>query len=303
MNHPLVARILALAGLSSCLFVLARSWSAIAPLPADPSQVVSWWVQTDPALAMGAILQVVAAGLCGWLLLVTTVDLLASVTGCAGLVRLARRAAPVAWREIVLRPLTVGALALPIVVAPLATAAPAYAASTTLVDPASEATSPDTSAPSTITRIEVGSDTAPVITMTREPDVVDPPAPSTTAPPPSDAPPTTAQAATVPLEEQDHTLPAPSTEAPAPDVAPPASHPAPPAEVTPEGSRTHVVVPGDSFWRIAAVHLEAELGRIPEPGEVAPYWRRLVDANRDNLAVPGNPDLIFPGDVVILPPR
>ena len=33
-----------------------------------------------------------------------------------------------------------------------------------------------------------------------------------------------------------------------------------------------------------------------------PYWRVLIEANRDHLAVPGEPDLIYPGQVFTLPP-
>jgi hypothetical protein len=35
---------------------------------------------------------------------------------------------------------------------------------------------------------------------------------------------------------------------------------------------------------------------------VLAYWERVVDHNRDGLADPDNPDLIFPGDEVRLPP-
>jgi nucleoid-associated protein YgaU len=35
---------------------------------------------------------------------------------------------------------------------------------------------------------------------------------------------------------------------------------------------------------------------------VARYWRSLVDANRDRLVVAGDPDLIFPGQQLVLPP-
>jgi hypothetical protein len=35
---------------------------------------------------------------------------------------------------------------------------------------------------------------------------------------------------------------------------------------------------------------------------VAPYWQRLVDANRAELADPTNPDLLFVGQTLRLPP-
>lgn len=58
--------------------------------------------------------------------------------------------------------------------------------------------------------------------------------------------------------------------------------PAPPQSVV-------VVEPGDSMWTIAAAHTT---------GEVAPYWRLVVDLNRDRFR---DVDLIHPGDEVLLP--
>ena len=76
--------------------------------------------------------------------------------------------------------------------------------------------------------------------------------------------------------------------------------PPPPSTPVPAG-RTWTVRPGDSFWSIA----EAVVGRAA-PGSDRPtvgsYWSRLVSANRDRLPHPGDPDLLFPGDVVFLPP-
>jgi nucleoid-associated protein YgaU len=36
--------------------------------------------------------------------------------------------------------------------------------------------------------------------------------------------------------------------------------------------------------------------------DVTPYWRTLVAANRELLPVPTNPDLLFPGDRLVVPP-
>jgi nucleoid-associated protein YgaU len=52
------------------------------------------------------------------------------------------------------------------------------------------------------------------------------------------------------------------------------------------------VQPGDHLWNIA---------ERTAPADVATYWRRLVELNRPRLADPDNPDLLFPGDVVVLP--
>ena len=70
-----------------------------------------------------------------------------------------------------------------------------------------------------------------------------------------------------------------------------------------EGPAPHgsvVVQPGDHLWKISATHLEGMLDRPAEPGEIDPYWRVVIETNRASLAS-GDPDLIFPGEVIELP--
>jgi nucleoid-associated protein YgaU len=62
------------------------------------------------------------------------------------------------------------------------------------------------------------------------------------------------------------------------------------------------VGPGDSFWSIAEDVLASPAASPPGEREVGRYWRRLVDANRDRLVDPGNPDLLLPGQELVLPP-
>ncbi len=62
-----------------------------------------------------------------------------------------------------------------------------------------------------------------------------------------------------------------------------------------------VVEPGDHLWKISQDHLADVLGRPAEDGEVDPYWRSVIEANRDRL-LSGDPDLIYPGETVALPP-
>lgn len=103
-------------------------------------------------------------------------------------------------------------------------------------------------------------------------------------------------------EGNDATTPAPPA-APAAPPAAPAAPPASPAAITaPEASgRIHRVADGEHFWSIATEQLRTRLGRAPEDGEVVRYWMVLIDANRDRLADPADPDLIHPGLELLLP--
>ncbi|MET0566371.1 MAG: hypothetical protein ABW021_08010 [Acidimicrobiia bacterium] len=64
---------------------------------------------------------------------------------------------------------------------------------------------------------------------------------------------------------------------------------------------TVVVEPGDHLWKIAEGQLHAMLDRPVRPGEVVPYWLAVIETNRSGLKS-GDPDLIYPGEVVTLPP-
>lgn len=57
------------------------------------------------------------------------------------------------------------------------------------------------------------------------------------------------------------------------------------------------VRPGDHLWKISARHL----GEHSPDSQVAPYWRRVVAVNTPNLRS-GDPDLIYPGETISLPP-
>lgn len=71
-----------------------------------------------------------------------------------------------------------------------------------------------------------------------------------------------------------------------------------PAAGTKPPSADHLVVRGDNLWAIAADRLAAH----PDTAlTIREYWLLVIDANRDRLRS-GNPDLIFPGETVVLPP-
>lgn len=74
-----------------------------------------------------------------------------------------------------------------------------------------------------------------------------------------------------------------------------------PVTVTGTGTITEkpdevIVEKGDHLWKISARHLEAH-----SPGlRVAPYWLRVIEVNTPSLRS-GDPDLIYPGEVIRLP--
>lgn len=66
---------------------------------------------------------------------------------------------------------------------------------------------------------------------------------------------------------------------------------------------SHVVAPGEHLWGVAAARLATLRpdGSTPGDAEIARYWRRVVAANVARLRS-GDPDLVFPGETVLLPP-
>ena len=100
-------------------------------------------------------------------------------------------------------------------------------------------------------------------------------------------------------------LDSPSPPMYAPDAARPQPPPAPPPPPPPPASPakgTWTVVSGENLWAIARSHLAAEWGRTPSNAEVARFWTGLIEANRGRLRQPGNAELIYPGQELVLPP-
>ncbi len=100
----------------------------------------------------------------------------------------------------------------------------------------------------------------------------------------TDAPPSTV---TMHRLSPTDTLPA------APEIAPQATPAPTPGEWT--------VKPGQCFWSIAESVLTERAGRAATDAEIVPYWHRLIDANRPELAHGDDPDLIFPGQTFVVP--
>ena len=75
-----------------------------------------------------------------------------------------------------------------------------------------------------------------------------------------------------------------------------------PAAVTDADVVHHVVAPGEHLWAIASDRLDDAWGRPATDAEIVPYWRAVIDANRDRLIVANEPDHIMAGQVFLLPP-
>jgi nucleoid-associated protein YgaU len=144
----------------------------------------------------------------------------------------------------------------------------------------------------------------------RDVPVVRAPAAVTTTTPPTTtarpALPTTTAAAPTPRPTAPAASTAPSTTPPAPAPSVPATPPrkqrsrpvdTPEPAAIPHASRRYTVRPGDNLWSIA----RATLGGAAD-AEVAPYWDALIAANRSRLRS-GDPNLIYPGEVLGLPDR
>lgn len=93
--------------------------------------------------------------------------------------------------------------------------------------------------------------------------------------------------------------PGPPPPTASPEAAPPAAFPTTAMASTEATSWT--VKPGEDLWSITESVLIARLGHAPDQREVAALWVRVIDINRPGLPDPANPNLIFAGDVVVIP--
>jgi len=93
--------------------------------------------------------------------------------------------------------------------------------------------------------------------------------------------------------------PPPVPSVPTDEIAPvPARAPAPTA------GATHTVARGEHLWSIASRQVATATGKPAAdlaPADIAPYWLRVVEVNRPRLRS-GNPNLVYPGEIIELPP-
>jgi hypothetical protein len=75
----------------------------------------------------------------------------------------------------------------------------------------------------------------------------------------------------------------------------------PPVAAAGGPGRTVRVEAGDHLWGLAEADVERHLGGEATEAQVLAHWTRVVEANRDRLIVPDNPDLLHPGQIMVLP--
>ena len=63
----------------------------------------------------------------------------------------------------------------------------------------------------------------------------------------------------------------------------------------------YTVQTGDNMWSIASDCLTAREGKAPSADRIAEVWRQMIDLNRGRI-ISGDPDLIFPGEQLLVPP-
>lgn len=296
--------------LAACLAGLHAAGGSLSPPPlSEPHRLGQWLEQRRPAEAAVAVVRLVALGLAWYLAAVTAAGVLARATGAAGLMR-----AVDAVSVALVRRLVRGAVGLS-----LATTVAGGSGGLALAEPA-----PAPAAAATMRLLPApappeGGDgrvstpgLPPSMRLLPEPDgsaAIGTPTPAGTAaagtPPPTSTPP---PASTDPEgaegDRTAHQIVAGddlATDVNGPAPAPVAAGPGP--ERRPAGEeRVWTVRPGDHLWAVAEQVLAEAWARPPSDAEVDGYWRALVDANRPRLRDPANPDLVFPGQLLVVPP-
>jgi hypothetical protein len=299
-----LARLSALATLLGLTLVVLLDLGGRLPIPSlsltairSPDGWTGWLAQVGPAGATMSLVRLAAIALAAYLLGLVVIEVVGRAAGVPRLLALGHLVSTPLARQLIGGVAGVG-LALSFA------AASVGPAGATSVDP------PTTSTTSTTTTVPAGpvmhaldpaeptdgsnaQDRTTMTSLDSEPPVMravdassDPPA--TTAPP-DDAPPPTATSDVPPVAR-------PPDPAAAPPV-PTAPSPAP----SPEAGRW-VIRSGDHLWGVARRTLAGAWHRAPTDAETARYLDRLIEANVGVLVVPGDADLVLPGQEFELPP-
>jgi hypothetical protein len=259
------ARVICTIGVAAAALLALVAVGRRSELAVPVSHLGRWLLEGDPATVLVALLRWVAMLGAGWLLVSTLLYVAASVSRVPGAVRAVRWSTVPAVRRAVDAACAVSVAA---ALVPSVVLAPGVAGAARADDPPSVS----------IVRDGRGREGGIAVLP---PDTTSTTGPTTTTT-------TTTTPRTVPV---------------VPAAAPPDD---PPLPVPPVAAATDevVIAPGDDLWQLAARRIAGSSGRSPTDvpdHEVAPYWVRVCDANRSRLAS-GDPNLVFPGERVVLPP-
>ncbi len=257
--------------LGAAVVVLHLAGGAL-PLPTvgSPSEWSAWLVGRDPVVVAFAVVRLLALAVAWYGLIVTVAGVCLRLVSAQHLAALVDRLTVVPLRRLASATIAVGlsATALAPTTAGAATTAGATPVPVSSTVGGGPGTTRSGGPPATVTmhRLDIADAGRP---GSQEPTTV--PGPTAT------------------------TVPGPTATTPGPT----ATTPGPTAGRVTTGTWT--VAPGQCFWSIAEATLSRAWGRAPTPTEIVPYWNRLIEANRAELADPHNADLVFPGQVFALP--
>lgn len=298
---PLVVWMGCLVGALVLLRVLGDGRLA-APSLVDPGAWAAWAAGRDPVEVAMVVLRLLALGLAWYLTGVTSISVVARMLRAARLVRVADALSFGPVKVLVQQALGIGlaagVLATAVPAPPTASPSPAGggAPDVALLAPLA----PD-DVPADLPLVQrTTADAGPQVALVRDgaetagsEAIVPVPAPT-----PADAGTPTSPEGNEPVGSEP-TTPGEATDSsqlPAEESGAPAM----PVSVTAE--REVRIEPGDHFWALAERDLAEALGRPATDREVVPHWQAILEANADRLPVPGNPDLLRPGQLVVLPP-
>lgn len=267
---------------AAALLLLGRVVTDTLSVPGRPAELVDWATGVDPALLAVGLLCACGLLLAAHTLAVVLIALLADLLRVRPLARLASALALGPVRAVVVRAsgaaLGAGLVLVPSVAgaAPLVASPTAPTALGTVVAPSATV---ETARP--LPPLEVRVDTARPLPPdgAEAPGVSDDPRP---------AGPSEGAAA-----GSDRSL-----------VRPAAADDPDPGEAGRELARWRRVTvrPGDHLWGLAESDVAAHVGGTPDEATVQLHWASVVEANRDRLVVPGDPDLVLPDQHLLLPP-
>ncbi|WP_130648460.1 LysM peptidoglycan-binding domain-containing protein [Egicoccus halophilus] len=275
-------------GLGTWAFHALGSGGLAAP-PWRPSAFAAWLATTDPTVATMSLLRLVVLALAWYLVGVTTIGVLARLTSAARLVRFADALTVPAVRRLLQ-----SALGLSLATGMAAAATPAQAvplpmelldAATSRLDDTegadAEGAEAEAADPDEMGRADDTRGSSPPLVPLPLFDLLAPEAAAATA---DDG-----------AADEAGTGGTGAGDASTARERRVADTPATTAAVE------HEVLVGDSFWSIAEARVRGG-EHATDDTDVARYWRRLVAENRSRLADPHNPDLLFPGQRIVLPP-